>query len=80
MKKNSFARFEMTIGLNDKVELVQLIDTEKARDLIMHAIIKAGFDGASIIPVYGFYKHENGEITIENSFRIEMQCALCSLI
>lgn len=59
------------IGLNDKDTLTQKISTEEAIEII--ANIFTGYsDGCTIYNAVGYYKNHDGEITIENTLKVEI--------
>ena len=60
------------VGLNDKDSKVQEINTIDAYKIVQNILIGVGYDGGNIQESTGFYKHENGEIVIEKSFRVEL--------
>lgn len=64
-------KYELSVGLNDKVTKKQEIATEDALKIITTVIYEHS-DGATIIPnCSGIYTHENGEKVIENTIRCE---------
>ena len=64
-------KFTLSIGLNDKDTKNQRLSTLEAYKLIENVIIeKVG--GGSIFEGRGIYKHDNGEIVIENSLAVEL--------
>jgi hypothetical protein len=54
------------IGLNDKESKQQEISTLDAYKIIFNAV-KKYYDGATITESRGFYTHESGAVTFENS-------------
>jgi hypothetical protein len=54
------------IGLNDKDSKQQEISTLDAYKIIFNAV-KKYYDGATITESRGFYTHESGAVTFENS-------------
>lgn len=64
-------RFSLNIGLNDKDTKQQRISTLEAYKMIENVIVeKCG--GGSIFEGRGVYKHENGEVVIENSLEVQL--------
>lgn len=59
------------IGLNDKDTKKQEIDTLEAVKIATNIICRK-VDGCTIYNATGIYHHDDGEIVIENSLRIEM--------
>lgn len=64
-------KFTLYLGLNDKVTLSQKINTIEAYKIAMNIILKHT-DGATIFEASGYYKHDNGQVTIEKTLRIEL--------
>lgn len=54
------------IGLNDKDSKQQEISTLDAYKIVFNAV-KKYYDGATITESRGFYTHESGAVTFENS-------------
>jgi len=65
-------KFTVIVGLNDKETKKQEISTEKAYNIIFKTLLNNGIEGATLTEAKGFYTHNNGEIVIENSIKIEM--------
>ena len=59
------------IGLNDKDTKAQKIDTLEAVKIVSN-ILTEYTDGATIYNATGIYKHDNGDIVIENTLRVEL--------
>jgi len=65
----SIEKITLSIGLNDKVAKVQIIETEKAMEIVKDHVKPIG--GATIIPdCIGVYTHENGDIVVEKSLQV----------
>lgn len=60
------------IGLNDKDTKTQKIDVIEAYKIVQSIILGGGADGATIYNASGFYKHADGQITIEQTLRVEL--------
>lgn len=60
------------IGLNDKESKQQEISTLDAYKIIFNAV-KKYYDGATITESRGFYTHDSGAVTFENSL-------ICSIL
>lgn len=58
------------IGLNDKDSKTQKINTVEAIKILTNLLVDVG--GATIYNATGIYTHENGEIIIENTLRVEL--------
>lgn len=65
-------KFTVIAGLNDKDTKKQEISTETAYNIIFKTLLSNGVEGATLTEVKGFYTHNNGEIVIENSIKIEL--------
>ena len=64
-------KFTLYLGLNDKDTKQQKIAILEAYKIAMNIILKYT-DGATIFEASGYYKHDNGSITIEKTLRIEL--------
>ena len=67
MKKST-----LYIGLNDKDSKQQKIDTLEATKMCINILTASGIDGATVYNAMGIYKHDNGDIIVENTLRIEL--------
>lgn len=67
LTKNTFY-----IGLNDKNTKCQQIDNISAFKIVTNILLSAGIEGATISQAQGIYKHDNGDIVIENTLRVEV--------
>lgn len=72
MSKNQIQKRVLFVGLFDKDTKTQKIDSLTAANIINNIIITNGLDGATVSNATGIYKHENGQIIIEPSVRIEL--------
>ena len=72
MSKNQIQKRVLFVGLFDKDTKTQKIDTVAACNLIQNIILSNGLDGATISNATGIYKHDDGQIIIEPSVRIEL--------
>lgn len=64
-------KITLYVGLNDKDTKTQKIDTVEAVKIVSN-LIYTMMDGGTIYNATGIYKHENGDIVIENTLRIEL--------
>lgn len=64
-------KYIITLGLNDKDTKKQTFEVSDAINMTFE-IISNHANGATITPVIGMYKHDNGERVIENSLKIEL--------
>jgi PII-like signaling protein len=65
-------KYTIIVGLNDKDTKKQEISTESAYQIIFKTLQSNGIEGATLTEVKGFYTHNNGDIVIENSIKIEL--------
>lgn len=72
-------KFILTVGLNDKDTLTQLIPTDTAKDKIL-MFISMFTDGATLSEKVGFYRHENNELTHETCIQIELTLVKKSVV
>lgn len=64
-------KFTLYVGLNDKDTKTQKIDTLEAYKIVSNLLV-ATVGGGTIYQAQGIYKHDNGDIVIENTLRIEI--------
>ena len=64
-------KFTLFVGLNDKDTKKQEVSTEEARNIVNFILLNHA-DGATITESKGIYKHVNGAVVIENTFKIEL--------
>ena len=64
-------KLTLYLGLNDKITLSQKINTIEAYKIAMNIILKYT-NGATIFEASGYYKHDDGQIVIEKTLRIEL--------
>ena len=64
-------RYTFYLGLNDQHTKTQQIDTIEAYKIVSNLIAQR-FDGGTIFNAQGIYHHNNGDIVIENTLRIEI--------
>lgn len=63
--------YKLYIGLNDKNTLEQIIDTQKAVDVICN-IMKDHKKGFSLVTQKGGYEMESGQYVFENSLALSI--------
>lgn len=66
-----FERYELYLGLNDKDSKRQEIPTEAAQALVQSEVAKR-FDGGTVYQANGIYRHENGDVVIEKTIKVEI--------
>ncbi len=64
-------KITLYVGLNDKDTKQQKIDTMEAFKIVSN-LITVLTDGGTIYNATGIYKHNDGQIVIENTLRIEL--------
>lgn len=64
-------KYTLYLGLNDKDSKIQEISTIEAYKIITN-ILASRFGGGTIFEAKGIYKHDDGNIVIENTLRIEI--------
>ena len=65
-------KYILNVGLNDKDTKQQKIDSIEAYKIVENTLLNNGLDGYTIYQGKGLYKHDNGDITQENTLIIEM--------
>ena len=68
---SKYANYNLFIGLNDKDKKVQTIPTEAALALVQSEVAKR-FDGGTVYQANGIYRHENGDVVIEKTIKVEI--------
>lgn len=66
------AKYSFYIGLNDKDSKSQIIETITAYNLVNRIFIDNGVDGATITSGKGIYKHDNGEVVVEETIIVQV--------
>lgn len=64
-------KITLYVGLNDKDTKQQKIETVEAFKIVSN-LVTVFADGGTIYNATGIYKHESGEIVIENTLRVEL--------
>ena len=64
-------KITLYVGLNDQEKRVQVISTIEAFKIVQNILVNT-CGGGTVYECTGIYKHENGEIIIEKSLRIEI--------
>ena len=64
-------KFILYVGLNDKDTKTQKIDTLSAYNLTNNILLNY-VEGATVTQSKGIYKHNNGNVVIENTLIIEL--------
>lgn len=64
-------KYILYVGLNDKDTKIQKIDTLSAYNLTNNILLNY-VEGATVTQSKGIYKHNNGNVVIENTLVIEL--------
>lgn len=64
-------KYILYVGLNDKDTKTQKIDTLNAYNIVNNILLNY-VEGATVTQSKGIYKHDNGNIVIENTLIIEL--------
>ena len=64
-------KYILYVGLNDKDTKTQKIDTLSAYNLTNNILLNY-VEGATVTQSKGIYKHQNGNVVIENTLIIEL--------
>lgn len=67
MNQDTIKKHTLLIGLNDKDTKTQLINTSKAKRIVMNIV-----GDCTISNAQGVYTHEDGKRVIEKCLRVEM--------
>ncbi len=73
-------KYILNVGLNDKDSKIQKIDSIEAYKIVENTLLNNGLSGYTIYKGKGLYKHDNGEITQENTLIIEVLFATDDII
>ena len=65
-------KFILNVGLNDKDTKLQKIDSIEAYKIVENTLLNNGLSGYTIYQGKGLYRHDNGDITQENTLIIEV--------
>lgn len=61
------------VGLNDKDTKKQEIESSVCKQVLLYTMLGQHLDG-TILDAQGVYTHDDGTVTVENSFKIELLC------
>ena len=73
-------KYTLYIGCNDKDRKVQVIPSEGIRSIITQTCMAAGLDGFTLSNASGVYKHDDGSLVIESTYRLEILFASDAVI
>lgn len=73
MDKNSkIIKYSLYLGLNDKDTKTQKIDTLEAYKILCNLLKSYNIEGFTVYNAHGFYVHDDGTFTTENTLKIEL--------
>lgn len=65
-------KYSLYIGLNDKDTKTQKIDTLEAYKILCNLLKSYNVEGFTVYNAHGFYMHDDGTFTTENTLKIEL--------
>lgn len=71
-KENKIVKYSLYLGLNDKDTKTQKIDTLEAYKILCNIIKKHNIEGFTVYNAHGFYVHQDGTFTTENTLKVEL--------
>lgn len=71
-KENKTIKYSLYIGLNDKDTKIQKIDTLEAYKILCNIIKRYNIEGFTVYNAHGFFVHQDGTFTIENTLKVEL--------
>ena len=71
-KNNKMIKYSLYLGLNDKDTKTQKIDTLEAYKILCNLLKSYNIGGFTVYNAHGFYVHDDGTVTTENTLKIEL--------
>lgn len=71
-KENKIVKYSLYLGLNDKDTKTQKIDTLEAYKMLCNLLKSYNVEGFTVYNAHGFYVHDDGSFTVENTLKIEL--------
>lgn len=71
-KQSKIIKYSLYIGLNDKDTKTQKIDTLEAYKILCNLLKSYNVEGFTVYNAHGFYVHDDGTFTIENTLKVEL--------
>ena len=71
-KENKIVKYSLYLGLNDKDTKTQKIDTLEAYKTLCNLLKSYNVEGFTVYNAHGFYVHDDGSFTVENTLKIEL--------
>lgn len=65
-------KYSLYLGLNDKDTKTQKIDTLEAYKILCNLLKSYNVEGFTVYNAHGFYMHDDGTFTTENTLKIEL--------
>lgn len=65
-------KYSLYLGLNDKDTKTQKIDTLEAYKILCNLLKSYNVEGFTVYNAHGFYVHDDGTFTTENTLKIEL--------
>lgn len=65
-------KYSLYLGLNDKDTKTQKIDTLEAYKILCNLLKSYNVEGFTVYNAHGFYVHDDGTFTLENTLKIEL--------
>lgn len=71
-KENKIVKYSLYLGLNDKDTKTQKIDTLEAYKMLCNLLKSYNVEGFTVYNAHGFYVHDDGTYTVENTLKVEL--------
>lgn len=65
-------KYSLYLGLNDKDTKTQKVDTLEAYKILCNLLKSYNVEGFTVYNAHGFYVHDDGTFTTENTLKIEL--------
>lgn len=65
-------KYSLYLGLNDKDTKTQKIDTLEAYKILCNLLKSYNVEGFTVYNAHGFYMHNDGTFTTENTLKVEL--------
>lgn len=70
--KNKIIKYSLYLGLNDKDTKTQKVDTLEAYKILCNLLKSYNVEGFTVYNAHGFYVHDDGTFTVENTLKVEL--------
>lgn len=71
-KNNKMIKYSLYLGLNDKDTKTQKVDTLEAYKILCNLLKSYSVEGFTVYNAHGFYVHDDGTFTVENTLKVEL--------